>query len=234
MAFTVLALVVLAGALIIAVLSHLHTRSQDTRRLEWEREQVQRQLTASQPRVIATGAQFGIQGNTVLQWLDDKNGQLIELHNAGASSSIEVRGVLFRAPTFYLKLPIANLPVIYWEGKLDAPLPPGGRVPLFMYKLDFPLQGDESIIPGYTLSPQNTASAGTPGQHYYFARLTLTFRDAGDRTLASVFDWESEVINNSLTQTIKPVVGPIEVQQSLRDLIDEAVQRRRPPVFPPK
>jgi hypothetical protein len=238
MAWTVvLALVVVAGALIAAVLSYLlHSRREDTRRAESERRaQVQRQLTASQPGVIATGAQFGIRGNTVPQWLDDKNGQLVELNNASASLSSEVHGVLFGAPAFHVKLSIANSPVIYWDGKLDAPLPPGAQVPLFMYKLEFPLQGDESIIPGYTLLPQNTASAGTPGHHYYFARLTLTFRDASARTLAAVFDWESAVINNSLTQTVITVAGPIEVKHSLRDLMDEAVQRwTGPAVSPPQ
>jgi hypothetical protein len=233
----IIPIVIAVAAVIVAVVALVPAFRGDRRSAElfrWQQDEGMRLVTMSQPSPVPTGGRLGVQGQTIPQWLDDKNDQTVELQNPGGSAPIEVRGLLFRATTFY---PEANRPTnlafAYWDGKLNGPLPPGGQSALTMYIQEYPLKGDESVIPGYTVCPQNTAGPGTPGQHYYFARLTLTFRDATGKTLASVFDCETEVINNSVTQTMKPVVGPIEVKQSLRDLIDQATQNRLPPVFRP-
>jgi hypothetical protein len=241
--FDIVTSVLAVIAIIVSVLSYRQSGSvhqwevaEAVRRAVWEKEQAQLQLVASQPRVIAVGADFGVEGTSIPQWLTDKDHQTLWLVNAGNSTATEVYGVLFRATTFYPETnrPI-NLPFAYWDGELDTPLAVGAEKAsekaLITYQKAYPLRGDESVIPTYTLCPQNTAEFGTPGHHWYFARLTLTYRDAHNRTLASIFDWESVVVNNSLTQTPVLVKGPVEVQRDLRYFEDQATKQRQAPVF---
>jgi hypothetical protein len=119
----------------------------------------------------------------------------------------------------------------YWAGMLDASPAEGDQIALVLSLRRFPLHGDLSLIPGHTLFAPPEPNAGTsPGAHYYFGRLTITFRDAFGRILASDFDGESVPHENVLTQKWRPGLGPVEVSQDLRMLEDEAAADRRPPL----
>ena len=100
----------------------------------------------------------------------------------------------------------------------------------------FPLSGNLSVIPGYTLfAPPVPAALGTSlGAHFYFARLTMTFRDDFGRMLAANFDGESVPHEKVLTQKWRTGTGPVEVSKDLRMLADEATANRKPPVIAEK
>jgi hypothetical protein len=60
---------------------------------------------------------------------------------------------------------------------------------------------------------------------FYYARLTLTYRDRFGRRLATVFDLAA------LRNEWRRVAGPIEVEHDLPELTAQAARSLRPPVF---
>jgi hypothetical protein len=218
-------------------------QSEQERRNEWERKQHKQQqhheLVVNQPRLVPIGSSLVILNDTVPQRLaTDAQQQTIQLQSLGRSMPSDVYAVLFpcasnQPPNTPAQSRVEELFGTYWEGRLDASLGQGEQLSLMLSARSFPLSGNLSVIPGYTLfAPPVPAALGTSlGAHFYFARLTMTFRDDFGRMLAANFDGESVPHEKVLTQKWRTGTGPVEVSKDLRMLADEATANRKPPVI---
>ena len=221
-------------------------QSEQERRNEWERKQHKQQqhheLVVNQPRLVPIGSSLVILNDTVPQRLaTDAQQQTIQLQSLGRSMPSDVYAVLFpcasnQPPNTPAQSRVEELFGTYWEGRLDASLGQGEQLSLMLSARSFPLSGNLSVIPGYTLfAPPVPAALGTSlGAHFYFARLTMTFRDDFGRMLAANFDGESVPHEKVLTQKWRTRTGPVEVSKDLRMLADEATANRKPPVIAEK
>lgn len=206
-------------------------------RRRWEQKQEHIHIASTQPNPTPTGARWGgnFDTNQVPQRLMPTKVLHNILHNLGMSMPTDVYAVLFPAIVIdsTTKKPVDNNGT-YWAGRFDGPLAPGDSKEIDLEQHSFPLTGDQQLIPGYTLSAPPASDPNGFWGHYYFARLTITFRDATGRLLASAFDWESVVEKDVLTQKPAWRVGPIEVTQSLQALIDRTALSRTPPRYQPQ
>ena len=212
------------GLLLSAFVFYRQQREQK-RRNEWERrlyeEQQHHDLVVNQPRLVPTGSSLVFLNDMVPQRLAaDAQQQGVQLQSLGKSMPSDVHAVLFPcAPDQLLDKPalprVEQLFGTYWEGRLDASLGQGEQHPLKLSARRSPLSGDLGVIPGYTLFAPPEPRLGTSlGAHFYFARLTITFRDDFGRMLAANFDGESVPHENVLTQQWRTGIGPVTLPMS--------------------
>jgi hypothetical protein len=231
---------VIAGlSLLVSGVAFWLGRREAGERAKWESEQERKHVVFTQPDLVPVGSALGIEGDNIPQRLALREDQRIQLHNQGGSIPSDVRAVLFPAaielrPDVPVQARTEELYGTYWEGTLDVPPDAGGRGDFVLYKRSFPLRGSHTVIAGHMLFAPPLPQSGTSvsGQHhYYFGRLTLTLCDRNGRKLAAVYNGESVVKNNALTQDWVRVAGPSEVEHDLRELAERARGERQPPIY---
>jgi len=224
-----------------SVFVFVRQQGEQERRNRWERQfqeqQVQLQLTSSQPNVASVGLRLPIDGPTVPQRLRLVNGNSITIQNQGNSMPVDVAAVVFPvgpAPDAPEQVRRESSYRTYGEGALDASPAANQMLDLVLQARNFPLLGTDSVIDGYELfAPPHPDPHIVPvgERHYYVTRVTMTFRDPHGRTLATIYDWESVLKNDQLTQEPRWVAGPTVVKYSLRELVNQARRDRQPPVL---
>jgi hypothetical protein len=206
-------------------------QEQDKRRAEWEREQERKrqewerlQLNAAAPRLIPVHSLTHVEGERAPQHLTPTPEIVIFLHNGGSTVPFALAATLFPA-TFinpHTHGRTDNLYGIYWEGRLDVSPVPNKDGLITLHQRSRPLHGEQSLIEGFMLfAPDEPAPRTDGSDRYYVARLTLSFRDATERTLAMIYDAETVVGKVGLTTVWNHVAGPVEVSKSLQELIEE-------------
>jgi len=226
----IIALTAVAGV-VLGIQGRRRDSQQEERRVEWERDQEQkrqewerRQLDAAAPRLAPTGASWhGAETDTLPHRLNEV--PLIEVTIQNQSNNVpqDVEGVLFPAR---VKNPsgtqVDYLNGLYWQGKFEASLAPNESLPLRLERQTRPLQGDLCLIDGLTLFAPYEPKLGVPSTgRWFFARLTLTYRDANGRTLCVVYDAEAVKVNDGFKRVWQRVGAPVAVSKSLGELTDE-------------
>jgi hypothetical protein len=215
--------------------SYRSRRQELERRYAWERQlevqQEQRSLLLNQPDLEPVGASLHTDDEPARLLVGDD--QSISIHNAGGTIPTEVYGVLFPTQKYVesamrLTFHMPGIEGTYWQGKMDVGPGSSNQIAFVLKAAKNPLRGDMSVIEGIPLyaPPEPDMGEVLAGDAtFYFARLTLTYRDCFGRRLATVFDLAA------LRNEWHRVAGPIVVEHDLPELTAQAALALRPPVF---
>jgi hypothetical protein len=210
-------------------------RQELERRYAWERQleeqQEQRLQLLNQPDLEAVGATLHTDNEPARLLVGDD--QSVSIHNAGNTIPTETYGVLFPTQDYVeqvmkLTYPVPGIEGTYWYGKMDVAPGPNNQIAFVLRAAKNPLRGDMSVVDGMQLyaPPQPDKGEVLAGDAtFYYARLTLTYRDRFGRRLATVFDLASG------TNAWHRVQGPVVVEHDLPKLTAQAALALRPPVF---
>jgi hypothetical protein len=232
----IIALTAVAGV-ILGIQGRNRDAMQEQRRAEWERDQEQkrlewerRQLDSAAPHLAPIGGNwYGLASDSLPNRLQATPQIQIPIQNQGNSMPQAVMAVLFPAR---VKNPQSgqrtdNLYGHYWEGKLDASPGPGETPRLDLNQKHYPLSGEQSIIEGLTLFAPDEPNLSLPqSDPMFFARLSLSYRDASGRTLGLVYDAEAVMKDRVITQEWRRVEGPVVIAKSLQQLTEETARNK--------
>jgi hypothetical protein len=235
---TIISLILGIPGFVSLVLWYFNYRSQEKeqeRRYEWERQleaqQEHRLLLLNQPDLEPVGASLHTEHEPVRLLVG--NDQNVAIHNAGGTIPTEVHGVLFPTAKYVesamrLTFHMPGIEGTYWQGKMDVAPGPNNQIALVLKAAKNPLRGDISVVDGVPLyaPPEPDMGEVLAGDAtFYYARLTLTYRDRFGRRLATVFDLAA------LRDQWRRVAGPVEVEHDLPELAAQAALALKPPVF---